>query len=139
MELNLGPVSFRLYQGGQATFAEVAYVTNRHGGAARRESWLNTGFGSTHLTDAIGKDNPADTFECPDTGTLFFGKVVQTPTGVYVISAKEVYTRSIYERACKEGLNNAETATAKVSEPAPQEAEPAAAPAAKTGARKAAV
>lgn len=112
MELNLGPLSLRLYSGSNWTHAEAAWVTNRFGGAARRETAINAGFKSDHLTELVAKDNPADVFECPDTKTLFFGKVVQTPTGVYMLSAKEVYTKSLYTKAVKQGLAAAEASTA---------------------------
>ena len=115
MELNLGPISARLYSGTNWTHAELAWVSNRNGGMARRETAINAGFKSEHLIDAVGKDLASDTFECPDTGTLYFGKIVQTPTGVYVISAKDVYTKAIYTKAVKHGLAAAETATELVS------------------------
>ncbi len=115
MELNLGPISARLYSGSNWTHAELAWVTNRNGGMARRETAINAGFKSEHLLDAVGKDNPADSFECPETGTLYFGKIVQTPTGVYAISAKDVYTKALYTKAVKHGLAAAETATELVS------------------------
>jgi hypothetical protein len=115
MELNLGPISARLYSGSNWTFAELAWVSNRNGGMARRETAINAGFKSEHLLDTVGKDLASDTFECPDTGTLYFGKIVQTPTGTYVISAKEVYTRAVYEKVCKEGLQAAESVTAELS------------------------
>ena len=114
MELNLGPISARLYSGSNWTHAELAWVTNRNGGKARRETAINAGFKSEHLIDMVGKDLPSDTFECPETGTLFFGKIVQTPTGTYVISAKDVYTRAVYERVCKEGLQEAEKVTSEL-------------------------
>jgi hypothetical protein len=123
MELNLGPLALRLYSGSNWTHAEAAWVSNRNGGMARRETAINAGFKSDHLTDMVGTDNPADTFECPDTGTLHFGKIVQTPTGVYAITAKEVYTKALYTKAVKHGLAAAETATeavaATTSAPAP--------------------
>lgn len=115
MELNLGPISARLYSGSNWTHAELAWVSNRNGGMARRETAINAGFKSDHLTEMAGKDNPADTFECPDTGILYFGKIVSSPTGVYAISAKEVYTKTIYTKAVKHGLAAAETATESVS------------------------
>lgn len=114
MELNLGPISARLYSGSNWTHAELAWVTNRNGGKARRETAINAGFKSEHLIDMVGKDNPADLWEDPTTGTVYFGKIVQTPTGVYAISAKEVFTRALYEKACKEGLNEAEKATSEL-------------------------
>lgn len=123
-QFDLGPLSFRFYSGHNWTHAEVAFVTNRNGGMARRETAAHVGFKSEHLIDAIGKENPADTFECPDTGTLFFGKIVQTPTGVYAVTAKEVYTKALYERACKQGLSQAEQATTQIDNPG-AEPEPA--------------
>lgn len=118
MELNLGPLSLRLYSGSNWTHAEAAWVTNRFGGAARRETAINAGFKSDHLTELAGKDNPADTFTCPDTGALIFGKIVSTPTGVYALSAKEVYTKSLYTKAVKEGLAAAEASTLDSAQPA---------------------
>lgn len=115
MNLNLGPLSFRLYSGSNWSHAEVAFVTNRNGGMARRETAINAGFKSDHLTDMIGKENPADVFECPETGTAYFGKIVQGPTGVYTISAREVYTKALYTKAVKQGLAAAETATDTVT------------------------
>ncbi len=91
MELNLGPISARLYSGSNWTHAELAWVSNRNGGMARRETAINAGFKSDHITDMVGRDNPADTFEDPATGTLYFGKIVSSPTGVYAISAKDHY------------------------------------------------
>jgi len=112
MDLNIGPLALRFYSGDNWSHAELALVTNRNGGQARRETALRAGFKSEHLIEAVGTDNPADTFEDPRTGTLYFGRIVQTPAGVYTLSAKEVYTRSLYEKACKEGLQQAELATA---------------------------
>ena len=111
MELNLGPLSLRLYSGDNWTHAEAAWVSNRFGGAARRETAINAGFKSDHLTEMIAKDNPADSFTCPDSGTQVFGKVVQTPTGTYVLTAKEVYTKGLYTQAVKQGLAAAEAST----------------------------
>jgi hypothetical protein len=115
MELNLGPISARLYSGSNWTHAELAWVSNRNGGMARRETAINAGFKSDHITDMAGRDNPADTFEDPATGTLYFGKIVSSPTGVYAISAKEVYTKALYTKAVKHGLAAAETATEAVA------------------------
>lgn len=119
MELNLGPLSLRLYSGSNWTHAEAAWVTNRFGGAARRETAINAGFKSDHLTELAGKDNPADSFTCPETKTTYYGKIVQTPTGVYALSAQEVYTKSLYTRAVKEGLAAAEASTLEQSQSAP--------------------
>ena len=115
MEINLGPISARLYSGSNWTHAELAWISNRNGGMARRETAINAGFKSDHLTDMIGKENPADVFECPETGTAYFGKIIQGPTGVYTISAREVYTKALYTKAVKQGLAAAETATETVT------------------------
>jgi hypothetical protein len=115
MDLNFGPFSARFYSGSNWTNYELALVFNRNGGMARRENAMRLGFKSESLIDAVGKDNPADSFECPETGTLYFGKIVQAPTGVYTISAKEVYTKALYTKAVKHGLAAAETATELVS------------------------
>ena len=118
MKLQLGPIDIRFRQGADDeqtwTNLELAFVTNRNGGMARRETALRAGFRSDHLVDLVGTENPADTFECPESGTLYFGKIVQAPTGTYVISAKEVYTRALYEKACKRGLQQAEAATSQL-------------------------
>jgi hypothetical protein len=114
MNLELGPFALRVFSADNWTSLELAFASNKNGGMARRETALRSSFKSEHLLDTLGVDNPADTFECPATGTLYFGKIQQTPTGVHAISAREVYTRAIYERACKDGLKQATEATAKV-------------------------
>lgn len=115
MELNVGPFALRINSDrNNWTNAELAFVSNRNGGTARRESAIRAGFRSDHLIDMVGKDNPADEFICPTTGQKFFGKIVSTPSGVYAISAKDVYTKSLYTKACKEGLQAAESATAQI-------------------------
>jgi hypothetical protein len=128
MDLNLGPISLRLYSGKDRgknwTHLEAAWVSNRNGGKARRETAVAASFKSEHLLEMAGKDNPADTFTCPDTGTVFFGKIVQTPTGVYAISAADVYTKSLYTKAVKQGLTDAESATAKIAPAEPVTAAP---------------
>lgn len=114
MNIEFGPFAFRLFSGENWTSVELAMATNKNGGMARRETALRGSFKSDHLLEALSKDLPSDTFTCPETGTTYYGKIAQTPTGTYVISAKEVYTRAIYERACKEGLKQAEAATASL-------------------------
>lgn len=114
MELNLGPISIRSFSGNNWSSLELAFVTNRHGGMARRETALRSEFKSEHLIDAVGRENPADSFECPDTGTIFFGKIVELGDGIHMITAKEVYTRALFERAVKKGLADAESATKAV-------------------------
>lgn len=121
---SLGPIDFRFYSGDNWSHTEIAWVTNRHGGMARRETAVKGGFKSDHLTDIVGKDNPADSFECPETGTLYFGKVVQTLGGVHVITAKEVYTKALYQKAVKQGLSQATTATQAIDTQAASTPEP---------------
>jgi hypothetical protein len=119
MDLNLGPISLRLYSGQDRgknwTHLEAAWVTNRNGGKARRETAVAASFKSEHLIDVAGKDNPADTFTCPDTGAVYYGKIVQTPSGIYAVSATDVYTKALYQAAVKTGLTAAESATAKIA------------------------
>lgn len=111
MKINLGPFSFRHYAGDNWSHLELAFVTNRNGGMARRETAVKAGFKSDHITDMAGKNNPADKFVNPDTGSIYFGKIVKVPGGFATISAAEVYTRALYERACQDGLHAAERAT----------------------------
>lgn len=118
MELNFGPLSFRAFCEDGWTSYQLGFTTNENGGAAKRETLLKTSFKSDHLTELVGKDNQADTFEDPETGTLFFGKFCQTPTGTFYLSAKAVYTKALYQRITKNGLQAAEQAT--TGKPAPQ-------------------
>lgn len=111
MDLSIGPVDIRAYGGNNWSHFELAWVTNRHGGKARRETNLKAGFKSDHLIDVVGKDNPADTFECPETGTLYFGRLVQAGNTIHAISARDVYTKALYQKAVKDGLALAEKAT----------------------------
>lgn len=116
-QFDFGPISLRCYSGTcdngtrNWTHLEAAWVTNRNGGAARRETAVNAGFKSEHLIEIAGTENPADTFICPKTGQTFYGRIVQTPTGVYTLTAAEVYTKQLYTKAVKEGLRAAESAT----------------------------
>lgn len=111
MDLHLGPLDVRLYGGDNWSHFELAWVSNRHGGKARRETAVRAGFKSEHLISATGKDNPADTFECPQTGTLYFGRLVQIGNTIHAISARDVYSEALYKKAVKEGLLQAEQAT----------------------------
>lgn len=115
MNIKIGPFALRYFSNDNWSSFEAAIVTNANGGMARRETALRASFKSEHLLDALGKDNPADTFTCPESGTIYYGKIHQTPAGTYVISAREVYTRALYERACKEGLAQAEAATIQIA------------------------
>lgn len=111
MNIELGPFAFRLFSGDNWTSLELAMATNKNGGMARRETALRGSFKSDHLLEALSQENQADRFEGPD-GKVYFGRIQQTPTGVHAISAKEVYTKSLYKDAVKNGLRAAQDATA---------------------------
>lgn len=111
MNIEFGPFAFRLFSGENWTSVELAMATNKNGGMARRETALRGSFKSDHLLEALSQENRADKFEAPD-GKTYFGRIQQTPTGVYSISAKEVYTKSLYQDAVKNGLRAAQEATA---------------------------
>lgn len=112
MELDLGPFSFRCFatRDGHTRY-QFAFVTNRTGGDAYRESTLEASVRSDHLLEATGRDNPADTFIDPDTNITYYGKFCQTPAGVHVLTAKQVYTKAIYDKAVKSGLAEAQLVT----------------------------
>lgn len=108
INLNFGPLTFRAYSTDKWTHFGAAWVTGRNQGLAYRETAIEGGFRSDHITEGVGRDNPADVFECPETGTPVFGKIVQGPTGVYTISAREVYTKTAINKAVRDGLRGAE-------------------------------
>lgn len=110
MELNLGPVTFSHYSGKDWSWIDLAWTSNKKGGMAARTTNLRGSFRSQHLTEALGRENPADTFTCPTTGTVYYGKIVQGSDGVHSISAKEVYSKALYESAVRDGLTNASRA-----------------------------
>jgi hypothetical protein len=66
MELDLGPFSFRCFatRDGHTRY-QLAFVTNRTGGDAYRESTLEASVRSDHLLEAVGRQNPADSFTDP--------------------------------------------------------------------------
>lgn len=110
MELSIGPIDLRFFSGDNYTRFEVAAVTNRKGGMARRETAINIGYKSDHWTEAFGRDNPNDRYVTPD-GNIIFGKISFTPGGgVHVLSAAQVYAASL----SKEALKAAATEAAKV-------------------------
>lgn len=114
MNIELGPFALRVFSAENWTSFELAVATNKNGGMARRETAVRGSFKSEHLLDACSQENPADSFTAPD-GTVYYGRIQQTPTGVYMISAKEVYTKTLYEKAVKQGLLQAQQATDKVT------------------------
>lgn len=114
MNLSLGPLRFRAFSGENWSHIELACVTRPEGGLARRETAVRAGFKSEHAIASLGADNPADTFECPTTGTLYFGKIVKQGNSVHAISAKQVYTSALMTKvekaATAAGLKAAEEA-----------------------------
>jgi hypothetical protein len=110
MELHIGPFTVSHFSGSDWSWIDLAYVSNRKGGMAARTTNLRGSFRSQHLTESFGQDNPADTFTCPTTGTVYYGRIVQGSDGVHSISAKEVYSKALYTKAVKEGLTNASKA-----------------------------
>lgn len=110
MHVDLGPLTLSYYSGNGWTRFRASLISHRKGGLAARTSDAELGFRSQHLTEALGQDNPADQFVCPTTGTVYYGKIVQGSDGVHSISAKEVYSKALFVRATKEGLNAARTA-----------------------------
>lgn len=110
MQIDIGPFSISHFSGKDWSWIDLAYVSNRKGGMAARTTNLRGSFRSQHLTEALGQDNPADTFTCPTTGTVYYGRIVQGSDGIHSISAKEVYSKALYTKAVKEGLTNASKA-----------------------------
>lgn len=123
------PVRLRWFTADNFFSAELALVTRPNGGLARRETAIRVGFRSDHLVQMAGVDNPADTFECPDTGTLFIGKIINTPDGVLAVTSKELFTEALIQRASKDALDQVKT----VQDKAAAVANGVPAPAAKAG------
>jgi hypothetical protein len=118
------PIRFRVFTADNFFSAELALVTRPNGGLAKRETAVRVGFRSDHLVQLAGIDNPADTFECPDTGTLFIGKIVNTPDGVLAVTSRELYTEALIARAAKDAVEAVRTVKAKaaaVADTAPTE------------------
>lgn len=109
------PLRFRMFTADNFWSAELALVTRPNGGLARRETAVRVGVRSDHLVQAVGIDNPSDVFECPDTGTLFIGKIVNTPDGVLAVTSRELYTEALIARASKEALDQVKTVKAKAA------------------------
>lgn len=113
MQFKLGPIDLRAYQEVNEnaphrwTNFELAFVTNREGGLARRETGTRLGWRSDHVIEAFGRDNPADTFIDPDSGRTFTGKIISTPTGVYAVTAREVFSDWLVNEARRQGIGSA--------------------------------
>jgi hypothetical protein len=114
MNLELGPIALRVFSADNWTSLELAFASNKNGGMARRETSIRGSFKSEHLLEMTATENTADSFTAPD-GKVYYGRIQQTPTGVYSISSKEVYTASLYRDAVKNGLRRAEVATLETS------------------------
>lgn len=114
MELNLGPIALRHYSGKGWSFAEIAFITAKNGGLARRESAVHAAFKSEHLTEMLGQENPNDKFIAPD-GTVYYGKVHVVGGAVNVISAEQVFAA----KARAAAINAADKAQSQ-PEPEPQ-------------------
>jgi len=106
MELNLGPLSLRVYRGNGWWSAVGGIVTNRDSDLASRETAVRVSAKSEHLTDLTGKDNPDDVFTCPVSGELFFGK-----TGFSPLTAQQVYAATLIKRAKGVGHEGHQTGT----------------------------
>lgn len=114
MNLELGPIALRVFSADNWTSLELAFASNKNGGMARRETSIRGSFKSEHLLEMTATENKADTFTAPD-GKVYYGRIQQTPTGVYAISAKEIYSKELYQEAVKNGLRQAEAATLEPS------------------------
>lgn len=105
------PIDIRFSSGDNWTSAEAAWITNRNGGLARKETALRGSFKSDHLIYATGKPNPADKFTCPETGRVFHGKIVQNASGVHAVTSAQVYSDWLFQESVKNGVMAAEQAT----------------------------
>lgn len=97
MEINLGPLSLRVHAHRNWSNIELGFTSNRDGGMAVRETAIRVGFKSEHLIDALGTDNPNDTYLAPD-GTTILGKICVLPgKGVHVLDARQVYALQLHK------------------------------------------
>lgn len=110
MELFLGPLDIRFYSGDNWSSFKLGFVTNRNGGAARRESAVRGSFKSEHLVEALGEENTADVAIV--NGKTYYGRVVQGIDGPHTLSALQVAARQEYEATIKQQKRNAVQAAA---------------------------
>jgi len=99
MNINLGPFALRYYgEAGIWSSLELAYVSNRHCGLARRESAVRCSWKSEHSIEAFGLPNPADAFTATD-GSITYGRIVIHRGHAYAISAEQLYTANLLRQA----------------------------------------
>ena len=112
MELALGPIDICFYSGSNWSSFKLGFVTNRDGGAARRESAIRGSFKSEHLIEAVGTENTADVAII--NGKTYHGRVVQGLDGPHVLTALQVAARHEYQNTLKQQKRNAVKAAADV-------------------------
>lgn len=109
------PIRFRVFSAENFLSAELALITRPQGGLARRETAIRVGFKSDHLVAMVGRENLADVFEDPDTGTLYVGRIITTPDGVLAVTSRELYTEALIMRAAKEAADQVKAVQAKAA------------------------
>lgn len=99
MNIHLGPFALRYFgEGGLWTSLEIAVISNRHCGLARRESAFRFSFKSEHCIEAFGLQNPADAFTAAD-GSVTYGRIVIHRGHAYALTAEQVYTANLLRQA----------------------------------------
>lgn len=107
MQLSLGPIDLRYYTGQNWSSFELAFVTARQAGVAKRETALRTSFKSEHLVEAFGEERESDS--CILNGTTYHGKVVRGADGdEHYISALQVAARAEHQATLRKGLRQAD-------------------------------
>lgn len=112
MELALGPIDICFYSGSNWSSFKLGFVTNRDGGAARRESAIRGSFKSEHLIEAVGTENTADVAII--NGKTYHGRIVRGLDGDHVLSALQVAARHEYQDTLRQQKRNAVKAAADV-------------------------
>ena len=118
-ELNIGPLSFRYIVGGNWTKLQAAFVTNGDFGGARRETVIGTDFKSEHAIALLGKEDKSDSYICPESGEVFYGRKVDNALGSHSLSARQVYEEALVKRLRKGTIEAAQAKTSAL-EPAAQ-------------------
>jgi len=115
MNIHLGPFALRYFgEAGVWSSLELAYVSNRHCGLARRESALRFSFKSEHCIEAFGLENPADVFTADD-GSVTYGRIVIHRGNASVLSAEQIYTANLLRKARQAARKVAEAGLADAS------------------------
>lgn len=119
MNIHLGPFALRYYgEAGIWSSLELAIVTSRHCGLARRESALRCSWKSEHAIEAFGLENPADAFTAAD-GSITYGRIVIQRGHAYAISAEQVYSGNLLRQARRAAREAAEAGlSGSASQPA---------------------